>query len=43
MLQTKLKKECLIKEQSNKLFKKQWNLVQNELKSKLVEDLTELK
>jgi hypothetical protein len=43
MLQTKLKKECLIKEQLNRLFKKQWKLEQNESKLKFEEDLIEQK
>jgi hypothetical protein len=43
IFQIKLKKECLIKEQLNKLFLRAWKKVQKELKLKLVEDLTERK
>jgi hypothetical protein len=43
MLKLKLKKECLIKEQLNKLYKKVWKNEQNESKLRSDEDLMELK
>jgi len=43
MLKLKLKKECHIKEQLNKLYKKVWKSELNELKLKYEEGLIELK